>query len=134
MHFLTKGSRIHSLMIPPVLFPLFRRLKAEGAKKACELPKSGPSKFWWSFFRKIGLPHLCFHCCRVTVVTRLARAGIPERLTMRFVSHASSTVHATYTKLKPDDLQSCVEALAAASKPKVPAVPVAVAVAVAQAG
>ncbi|MEQ2005247.1 MAG: tyrosine-type recombinase/integrase [Limisphaerales bacterium] len=127
MHFIAKGGRVHSLMIPPVLLPLFRRLKAEGAKKACELPKSGPSKFWWSFFRKVGLPHLCFHCIRVTVVTRLARAGIPERLTMRYVGHASSTVHAIYTKLRPADLQSCIEALAAASKPTVPAVPVAVA-------
>lgn len=105
-----KGGRIHTTALPPHLVPMLQKLKAKGLKKTCELPAM-PSKEWWRFFKSIGLRHLSFHSTRVTVVTRLARAGIPERHTMRFVGHASSTIHRVYTRLKVDDLQMCVDAL-----------------------
>jgi integrase len=120
MNFVAKGRRVHSTLIPPVLLPLFQRLKAEGAEKTYELC-SMPSKEFWRFFRSIGLPHLSFHSTRVTVVTRLARAGITERLAMRFTGHCSTTIHRVYTKLKVDDLHPCIAALAAMSPPAPPA-------------
>lgn len=119
MYFVAKGSRVHSTLIPPVLLPLFHRLHAEGTQKTCDLPAM-PSKEWWRFFKSVGLPHLSFHSTRVTVITRLARAGIAERLAMRFVGHASATIHRVYTKLKVDDLKPCIEALAATSQPAPP--------------
>ena len=61
---------------------------------------------WHRFFRRIGLPHLSFHCTRVTVITRLARAGVPEQQAMRFIGHATLEVHRIYQKLKPGDLSS----------------------------
>lgn len=108
--FQQKGGRLHTTALPPHLIPLLKELKARGYKRTCELPYM-PSKEWWRFFKHVGLPHLSFHCTRVTVITRLARAGIPERHTMRFIGHASSTIHRVYTRLKVDDLQMCVEAL-----------------------
>lgn len=115
IHFTQKGDRPHSTILPPELVPLFKRLKAKGRKTTLDMP-ARPSKDWRRFFRSLGMPHLCFHCCRVTVVTRLARAGVSERLAMRFVGHASSTIHRVYTRLQVDDLQACVEALRKANR------------------
>lgn len=108
--FQQKGGRLHTTALPPHLIPMLKEIKASGQKRTCELPYM-PSKEWWRFFKHVGLSHLSFHSTRVTVVTRLARAGIPERHTMRFVGHASSTIHRVYTRLKVDDLQMCIEAL-----------------------
>ncbi|MBI5385950.1 MAG: site-specific integrase [Verrucomicrobia bacterium] len=110
IHFVQKGGRIHSTALSPELLPLMRSLRDKGHRRTCELPAL-PSKEWWRFFRRIGLPHLCFHCTRVTVVTRLCRAGVPERVSMRFVGHSSTTVHRIYTRFAVDDLQPCVTAL-----------------------
>jgi integrase len=117
IHFPVKGGRIHTTILPPRLLPLLRRLKAEGRERACDLPGL-PSKSWWKFFGKIGLPHLSFHSTRVAVVTRLARAGVPERHAMRFVGHASSTIHRVYTRLQVDDLTPCVKALERLGNPR----------------
>lgn len=108
--FVQKGGRPHSTALPPKLLPVIKRLRAEGRKKTLDMPER-PSKEWRRFFRSIDLPHLSFHCTRVTVITRLARAGVPERHTMRFVGHSSCTVHRIYTKLVVGDLKLCVEAL-----------------------
>ena len=63
------------------------------------------------FFKEIGLPHLCFHCTRVTVATRMARAGVPISEAMAFVGHASETIHRIYQRLAAADLSSAVAAV-----------------------
>lgn len=118
LNFIQKGGRLHCTILPPQLLPLFQKLKAEGRQRACDMPYM-PSKFWWRFFKSIGMPHLSFHSTRVTVVTRLARAGISERHSMRFVGHASSTIHRVYTRLQVDDLKVCVAALQGPTQPTV---------------
>ncbi len=105
--FVQKGGRRHTTALPVHIVPLLEDLKARGLQRTCELPPF-PAKHWWSFFRRIGLPHLSFHSTRVTVVTRLARAGVSERIAMRFVGHASTTVHRIYTRLTVSDLDPCV--------------------------
>jgi hypothetical protein len=113
IHLTQKGDRPHTTLLPPKLEPLLRKLKEEGRRFAVDIPAM-PSKPFWSFFKSIGLGHLSFHCTRVSVVTRLARKNVPERVAMRFVEHghASATVHRIYCKLQTEDLQSCVVALA----------------------
>ena len=108
--FTQKGNRTHTTLLPPWIIPLLEMEKKRGAPKTVSLPR-GPSKWWCAFFKKIGLPHLSFHCTRVTVVSRLARAGISERLSMRYVGHASATVHRIYARLAPGDLDACAKAL-----------------------
>jgi integrase len=105
--FVQKGGRRHATALPPHIVPMLRDLKVKGLQRTCELPPF-PAKHWWSFFRRIGLPHLSFHSTRVSVVTRLARAGVSERIAMRFVGHASTTVHRIYTRLTVSDLDPCV--------------------------
>jgi integrase len=56
-------------------------------------------------------PHATFHCTRVTVITRMARAGVPIQQAMAYVGHADQTVHRIYQRLQADDLTKCTEAL-----------------------
>ena len=104
--FREKGGIIYAVPLHPNLIPLFRELKAAGRGRTCELPTNA-SKKWMCFFKRIQLPQYCFHCCRVTVITKLARNGVPENLAMKFVGHRSADVHRIYQKLRADDLQLC---------------------------
>ncbi|HRZ37773.1 MAG TPA: hypothetical protein P5534_15600, partial [Candidatus Paceibacterota bacterium] len=53
---------------------------------------------------KLKLPHLCFHCLRVTYVNRLRRAGVPREVAMRLVNHASELVHRVYQRERVEDV------------------------------
>jgi len=110
LHLHTKGGKHHTMPVPPSIERLLVDAKVTGAKKTCTLPPM-PSKHWWRFFRQIGLPHLSFHSTRVTVASRLCRAGIQERVAMRFLGHASATVHRIYKRMKVEDLNCCLRAL-----------------------
>jgi len=94
--------------------PLIARLKASGRKTTCDLPVMA-AKEWHFFFKEIGLAHLCFHCTRVSVVTRMARAGVPIAKAMRFVGHANLLVHKIYQRLAPEDLECAAAAVSFSS-------------------
>lgn len=96
----TKGKKKRVAEVPLSLKvrPLFRRLIFQERKRTFEMPQM-PGKTWWLFFRKIGLEHLCFHCTRVSFITRCYEAGIEEADVMRLVLHASTTVHRIYPRL-----------------------------------
>lgn len=98
--FKVKGGKLHAAPLHKDLLPLVKKAKAE--KRVClvELPEQ-PSPRWQKFFNAIGLGHLCFHCTRVSVVTRLCEAGFSESQTMAYVGHASEAVHAVYRKMRP---------------------------------
>lgn len=108
--FHTKGNRIHSAPLHADLLPLVAKAKKLKRKTLVDLPKY-PAKKWHQFFKRIGLGHLSFHSTRVTVVTRLARAGHPIYQTKAYVGHASDTVHAIYQRLAPVDVQHLGAAL-----------------------
>ncbi|AHF91615.1 integrase [Opitutaceae bacterium TAV5] len=105
-----EGRKVFTTQLHPGLKPLIKELQAAGAQHLCQLPKMA-SKDWWLFFREVGLGHLCFHCTRVTVITQLARAGVPIQQAMRFVGHASAMVHQIYQRLQAPDLSAAVAAL-----------------------
>jgi integrase len=104
-------KKINTTQIHDRLWPRLVELRDAKAVVTCTLPKMA-AKEWHTFFKsRPELAHLCFHCTRVTVVTKLARAGVPVQQAMRYVSHASQTIHTIYQKLKADDLSACVAAL-----------------------
>jgi len=105
-----KGGRIHTAPLHPDLHSLVKRAQAAKRKRLVELPEH-PAKKWHQFFKRIGLPHLSFHCTRVTVVTKLARSGAPIYKTKAYVGHASDTVHAIYQRLTPVDVRDLGEVL-----------------------
>jgi integrase len=105
-----KGGNRFTTKLHPELVPLLKSLKARRKTRTCEIPQMA-SKFLRKVFDKIGLKHICFHCTRVTVITRLARAGVSMAQAMRFVGHASELIHRVYQRLTCDDLSLCVQAL-----------------------
>ena len=113
----TFTTRLHDALIP-----LISRLRAEGRQRTFEMPEQ-KGRDWTRFFRKIGMRHLCFHCTRVSVITRLCRANVSESQAMRFVGHASETIHRVYQRLKAEDVRACVSALRIPSNPNADVLP-----------
>jgi hypothetical protein len=62
-------------------------------------------------FIKLKMPHLCFHCLRVTYVNRLRRVGVPREAAMRLVNHASELVHQIYQREKVEDVEQWKDAV-----------------------
>lgn len=110
IRFHEKGGKVFTVPIHPELRPLLERLKAEGRAVTCTLPKLA-SRTFSAVCRRLGLPHT-FHCTRVTGITRMARAGIPEQQAMAYVSHGGWAIHRIYQRLKPADVTGCHAALA----------------------
>ena len=97
--FKVKGGKFHAAPLHKDLLPLVARARKEKRGKLVELP-AGASSLFIEFFKSLGMD-LCFHCTRVTVVTRLCEAGFSESQTMAYVGHSSSLVHALYRKMRP---------------------------------
>lgn len=101
IRFRTKGRKEENDQFPlsPKLRPLFRRMKREGRKWTFEMPQM-PGKAWWRFFRRIKMRHLCFHCTRVTFITRCYERRIPRDMAMRLVGHSTTAAHEIYPRLE----------------------------------
>lgn len=112
--FRAKGDRVHTVYLHPKLIRRFKRMVAEHQTETYPRPKS-PAKDWFNFLARIGIkeefPNACFHSLRVTAATTLARKGVEEKKAMRYLGHASTTIHRSYVRLKPDDLSTCTDAL-----------------------
>lgn len=110
VRFLKKGGKEFTTVLHPALFAMVERFQQEGRRYFSDMPAL-PSKWFTRLFRKLKMRGYCFHCTRVTVVTRLARAGVPPSQAMRYVSHSSWAVHQIYQRLSVDDLGQCLKAL-----------------------
>lgn len=112
--FLAKGHRDHTVYLHPKLVRRFRRMLAEGRTETYT-PLKSPAKEWFQFLTRVGIkkefPGACFHSLRVTAAATLARKGISEKKAMDYIGHASTTIHRSYVRLKPDDLSVCAAAL-----------------------
>lgn len=115
--FHAKGHKVFTTQLHPGLVSLIGQLRAAGLSRTCELPRM-VTKYWHWFLKgrpergwKGVCPHATFHCTRVTVITRMARAGVPIQQAMAYVGHADETVHRIYQRLQADDLSRCTAAL-----------------------
>ena len=59
----------------------------------------------------LNLPHLTFHCTRVTFVTRGAKQGVPQSKMMKLVNHASEEIHRVYQRLVVADVRDELNAI-----------------------
>jgi Phage integrase family len=110
-----KGGRARAFTVPlpTALEPLLASLRDAGAKHTLDNPPRMLGKEWWCFFKNtLKRPDLCYHCTRVTFITRLARAGVPLAAAMRLVNHASTLVHRIYQRLGVDDVRQWESAIA----------------------
>lgn len=96
-------DRAFSIPMPSALRLLFMRFAKERRRFTLEFPFQ-PSRRWQQFFIKMKVPHLCFHCLRVTFVNRLRRASVPREAAMRLVNHASELVHQIYQRETVQDV------------------------------
>jgi len=105
--------------MPTALRPLLESLKDR--EVTCKLPVMFSKEFNRDFLqRKLGLKHLCFHCLRVTRVSRLRRANVPREDAMRLVNHSDELVHKVYVRHTVQDLQKYKDAGAFPSMPESP--------------
>ena len=93
-----KGGEVKSFTIPmpDALQTTSEMMKADGRKVTLQMPFQPSRK--WGHFKTLGLDHLCFHCLRVTKVTRLRREGVPREVAMRFLNHSSELIHLVYDR------------------------------------
>ena len=99
-------SRAFSVPLPEAIKPMLLKLKNAGAEFTLDKPPRMLGKHWWQFFKNdVKRPDLCFHCTRVSFVTRLARASVPLSAAMRLVNHSSTLIHAIYQRLGVDDVR-----------------------------
>jgi hypothetical protein len=115
------SPNVFATALHPHLRPLIDELKKQKATHTCILPKMA-AKEWHFFFKEVGLPHLSFHSTRVTVVTKMARAGINQQQAMRYVGHASETVHRVYQRLTALDVAGVTQAVQYAKR-ETPGIP-----------
>jgi integrase len=109
-----KGGRKRAFSIPiyESVEPMLREWWQNGAAEFWTTPAGTMTALTWTkFFRDLGLPHLCFHCTRVTFISRGARAGISEGMMMKLVNHASEEVHRVYQRLPPGDAAKLVASI-----------------------
>lgn len=117
IRFSEKGGQDFTVPVNPTLRPLLLRLRAEGRTVTCELPRFA-SRIFSRVLKSAGLQapagmgNHTFHSTRVTLISRGARAGIPEQKMMRVVHHGSWAVHKRYTKLLSADVADVYPALA----------------------
>jgi site-specific recombinase XerD len=111
IQFHAKHGKIFTTRLHPALIPMMKKFKQEKRKVTCVHPPMA-AKEWHFFFKDtVKLPHLCFHCTRVTVVTKMARAGVPIQKAMAYVGHASEVIPKVYQRLKPSDVDDAIAAL-----------------------
>lgn len=97
-------------LIHPELKGFFEKMIKEKKQWTLEIPRMY-GRDLWRFFQRIGMPHYSFHCTRVTVITKAARAGVPENHLMAYVGHGKTDVNRIYQKLKARDLGGVASAI-----------------------
>ena len=104
-----KGGRSRAFAIPiyPEIKEMIDAFITSGERWLWELPQKTRALtglLWTRFFREIGLPHLCFHCTRVTFITRGMTSGVSEGMMMKMVNHGSTEVHRVYQRAGSADI------------------------------
>jgi len=107
-----KGDKYQVVAIHDELMPLLERLRDEGRKETCILPRWA-SRYFSEKMEQLNLPQT-FHCTRVTVICRLGEAsGVSEQLAMAYVGHSSWAVHKGYhfRRIRTAAMKPCHAAL-----------------------
>jgi len=119
-----KGGRKKEFTIPIYgsIRPMLESWRKEGTEHFWQLPPKEREMIgleWTAFFRSINMRDYCFHCTRVTFITRGMRgdpangiAGVPETVMCKMVNHASKLINRIYQRWTPDDVRAWGERVA----------------------
>ena len=96
-------EKAFTIPIPTTIRGLLESLR--GRKTTCDIPRMASKEFGRDFLhRELGMHHLCFHCLRVTKITRMMQEGVPISKAMRLVNHSNELIHRLYQRHSVDDL------------------------------
>lgn len=96
-------DKAFTIPMPTSIRGLLQSLR--GRAVTCVIPQMASKQFGRDFLhRELGMRHLCFHCLRVTKITRMMQEGVPLSMAMRLVNHASELIHRIYQRHSVADL------------------------------
>jgi len=106
-----KGGRKREFAIPiyDTIRPMLEEFRASKRPYLWTRPPKETKPYgivWREFFDSLGMPEICFHCTRVTFITRGMRAGIPEPVMMKMVNHGSKLISRVYQRHSPADVRA----------------------------
>ena len=108
-----KGGKLHTAPMHESVLALYHKAKKEGAEVMVDVPLMSFSGTWKLAFKAVGLD-ISVHSTRVTVITRLLRAGKTPAEVCAFIGQTES-VNAIYRRLKPQDVRSLTSILGVGS-------------------
>jgi hypothetical protein len=111
----TKGDKPFSVPMHPNLKPVIEQIVAlyqpSASGRILNLPPNAARDFH-RFFKKLDITAgATFSSTRVTVASRLARAGYPLSKEMRVLNHGSELVHRQYQRLQAEDVADAYDLL-----------------------
>jgi len=109
--FRLKGGKLHTAALHPELVPLVERARQEQRATLIE-PAPSAGACWCNFFAKLKMPYSA-HCARVTVITRLLRAGHSTAKVCAFIGH-TELVNRIYRRLNSSDAEDLLGTLSSA--------------------
>ncbi|NCZ96520.1 MAG: hypothetical protein EBZ44_04730 [Verrucomicrobia bacterium] len=96
-------EKAFTIPMPTAIRGLLESLK--GRRTTCDIPRMASKQFGRDFLhRELGMSHLCFHCLRVTKITRMMLERVPLSMAMRLVNHSNELIHRIYQRHSVDDL------------------------------
>jgi hypothetical protein len=96
-------EKAFTIPMPTTIRGLLESLK--GRRTTCDIPRMASKQFGRDFLhRELGMPHLCFHCLRVTKITRMMLERVPLSTAMRLVNHSNELIHRIYQRHSVHDL------------------------------
>jgi integrase len=121
IRFLAKGNQFYTTALNPALVPLFEWLKQQGRTHTYK-PQRKASLVWWNAFTELrqedpSLANVSFHSLRVTGISRLEEAGVPEPVVMKLVNHSSTTIHRRYRRVSQKEFSVSWASMGAAYAP-----------------
>jgi len=105
IRFHAKGDQYYETVHNAKLIHLIDELRSSGRIMSYDYNPRALSYKWVKVFKELDLSHLCFHCTRITAISKLERAGAPETVVMKLVNHASHTIHRVYRRHLKSELQ-----------------------------
>jgi len=96
-------EKAFTIPMPTTIRGLLESLK--GRRTTCDIPIMASKQFGRDFLhRELEMPHLCFHCLRVTKITRMMLERVPLSTAMRLVNHSNELIHRIYQRHSVHDL------------------------------
>lgn len=101
-----KGGQIKTKPFHRGLLPILKQIKGEWTHS---IGPSHSTRMWRQLFDKLGMTEHTFHCCRISLISRLRRSGVDRWTAQQICDHASATIHNHYNRYPEADLRAALK-------------------------